>query len=514
MGGRVASSRLLGRSGSRASSCSRLQRGVALFAARRLRRAPARDVLGLPALDRDAKASHRPASLVRRFLLANDHGDPSTGRALWAAHQARLEREVDAIRVAPPSSPRMAERDPYAAPLRRGDARLRRGSGSSPDPRWYGRLAAAFDWRRRSDEAVAAVDLGAASTRGSTLLAHTAGRPPLVIDVKTADPQTLTVPEDLVLVVHGDPSLVRDAHRREYRPLGTEKRNASLLRPQERSDRKALDDPGAGQGEDDLARRANPPRSPSSPSHAGWRADDLVSTEDPAASQPHRLADTGLHGDPGSIRARQRPGGLRPPAPRLRSSAAHAGPAAPGGPATAADGQRRRRRAHDRRSLRASVGGRQGDDAAQRRQHFGQDRRERPDRNDAAAAHLPQPSRARWSEQRRDLILDPDTAPKRAGFETAPDRASSISAGIVFDTPANIYLGLKQAKTSLEHAQQRRCELLDVAALLWAMAQQIEDGDASQAERDLRAAEQALREALQRGASDEEIRKLMEQLRA
>ena len=38
------------------------------------------------------------------------------------------------------------------------------------------------------------------------------------------------------------------------------------------------------------------------------------------------------------------------------------------------------------------------------------------------------------------------------------------------------------------------------------MALQIEDGDASQAQRDLRAAEQKLREALQRGASDEEIR--------
>ena len=35
-----------------------------------------------------------------------------------------------------------------------------------------------------------------------------AGRPPVVIDFKTADPQTLTVPEDSVLVVRGDPSLV------------------------------------------------------------------------------------------------------------------------------------------------------------------------------------------------------------------------------------------------------------------------------------------------------------------
>ena len=111
-------------------------------------------------------------------------------------------------------------------------------------------------------------------------------------------------------------------------------------------------------------------------------------------------------------------------------------------------------------------------------------------------------------EQRRDLILDPDNAPKRVetaltGLAIAPE---------LFDTPANVYLGLKQANVSLQNARSD-ADLIDVAALLWAMAQQIEDGDASQAERDLRAAEQALREALQRGASDEEIRKLMDQLR-
>jgi uncharacterized protein (TIGR02302 family) len=111
-------------------------------------------------------------------------------------------------------------------------------------------------------------------------------------------------------------------------------------------------------------------------------------------------------------------------------------------------------------------------------------------------------------EQRRNLILDPDNAPKRVemaltGLAIAPE---------LFDTPANVYLGLKQAKTSLEHARSD-ADLLDVAALLWAMAQELENGDASKAERDLRAAEQALREALQRGASDEEIKKLMQQLR-
>src|SRR5208337_1548282 len=111
-------------------------------------------------------------------------------------------------------------------------------------------------------------------------------------------------------------------------------------------------------------------------------------------------------------------------------------------------------------------------------------------------------------EQRRDLILDPDHAVKRVdaaltGLTVAPE---------LFDTPANAYLGMKQAKKSLAAARSD-ADLLDVAALLWAMAQQIEDGDASQAERDLRAAEQALREALKRGASDDEIKKLMQDLR-
>ncbi len=111
-------------------------------------------------------------------------------------------------------------------------------------------------------------------------------------------------------------------------------------------------------------------------------------------------------------------------------------------------------------------------------------------------------------EQRRNLILDPDHAPKQVmtaltGLLVAPE---------LFDTPASVYLGLKEAKSSLEHARSD-ADLLNVAALLWAMAQQLEDGDATQAQRDLRAAEQALREALQRGASDEEIRKLTQQLR-
>jgi hypothetical protein len=49
---------------------------------------------------------------------------------------------------------------------------------------------------------------------------------------------------------------------------------------------------------------------------------------------------------------------------------------------------------------------------------------------------------------------------------------------------------------------------------LWAMAVQLEDGNVSETEKQLRAAQDALREALERGATDEEIKKLMDELRA
>jgi len=82
-----------------------------------------------------------------------------------------------------------------------------------------------------------------------------------------------------------------------------------------------------------------------------------------------------------------------------------------------------------------------------------------------------------------------------------------------FGTSAGVYLGLRVALDRL-NAAQGDDDLIEVAGLLWQMAELIENGDLSAAERDLRAAEKELREAMQRGAGEDEIRKLAENLHA
>ena len=54
----------------------------------------------------------------------------------------------------------------------------------------------------------------------------------------------------------------------------------------------------------------------------------------------------------------------------------------------------------------------------------------------------------------------------------------------------------------------------EVVASLWALAVSIEDGNITDVDKALRAAQDALKDALERGASDEEIKKLTENLRA
>jgi uncharacterized protein (TIGR02302 family) len=111
-------------------------------------------------------------------------------------------------------------------------------------------------------------------------------------------------------------------------------------------------------------------------------------------------------------------------------------------------------------------------------------------------------------EQRRNLALDANAKPivmsALDALTIAPEQ---------FSIESGVYLGLRAIYHELDHAKSDD-ELRSVVARLWDMAVQLEDGNVSQAEKALRDAQEALRQALERGASDEELKKLMDNLRA
>ncbi len=111
-------------------------------------------------------------------------------------------------------------------------------------------------------------------------------------------------------------------------------------------------------------------------------------------------------------------------------------------------------------------------------------------------------------EQRRNLALDTGARPL---VTTALDALTM--APEKFTPDAGIYLGMRSIFWSLIRAKTDD-DLREVTARLWQMAVGIEDGNISDAQANLRNAEEALRQALERGASDQEIKQLMDQLRA
>ncbi|MFL6826818.1 MAG: TIGR02302 family protein [Bradyrhizobium sp.] len=111
-------------------------------------------------------------------------------------------------------------------------------------------------------------------------------------------------------------------------------------------------------------------------------------------------------------------------------------------------------------------------------------------------------------EQRRILALD---ANQNGHVYAALD--ALMIAPELFTPEAGQYLGLYSIARQLD-AARNDAALREVVASLWAFAVMIEDGDITDVDKALRAAQDALKQALERGASDEEIKKLTENLRA
>ena len=111
-------------------------------------------------------------------------------------------------------------------------------------------------------------------------------------------------------------------------------------------------------------------------------------------------------------------------------------------------------------------------------------------------------------EQRRILALD---ASQDLQVHAALD--ALMIAPELFTPEAGHYLGLYSIARQLEAARTDDA-LRAVVASLWALAVTIEDGDITDVDKALRAAQELLKQALERGASDEEIKKLTDNLRA
>lgn len=110
-------------------------------------------------------------------------------------------------------------------------------------------------------------------------------------------------------------------------------------------------------------------------------------------------------------------------------------------------------------------------------------------------------------EQRRMLALDANTVPRVVEMLDAV----TLRGEEFIENPAD-YLALRAARTRIATAYNDDA-LLSSVDFLWEIALGIEDGNLSLAERRLRDAREQLAEALEEGASDAEIDRLMQELR-
>ena len=110
-------------------------------------------------------------------------------------------------------------------------------------------------------------------------------------------------------------------------------------------------------------------------------------------------------------------------------------------------------------------------------------------------------------EQRKLLVTHPDQADVVA--ETIGDLSLQPS---FFRDDFAVFMGLRATVQTLAR-QPVGEELANVEQLMWEIALKIEDGNVPDAQKSLRAAQQALQDALARDAPDAEVQKLMRELR-
>ncbi|MGP8232154.1 MAG: TIGR02302 family protein [Methylovirgula sp.] len=463
--------------------------GVALFIALLpllWLRPPARKA-ALARIDQSSDIAHHPASGLDDEL-ANAGSDPAT-RALWNLHRKRLLARVARLRVGAPA-PHVAARDRYA--VRAAVLVLVVASAFLAGPEKYARVAAAFDWRGAMPVA--------AGYRIDAWLdppAYT-GKPPVLLHLGRPDaPEEVAAPINSTLIVRaagGDVGVETEgglapAPRTNAPQAPDENEHRLMLRGDAEL---TLKHAGSTVGifkiavVPDLPPEIELTDAPHFNARGSLTLAYKISDDYGAVSADAVFSDPSVEGASGTVRSL-----VKPPQLSLVLPQGGVGEAETTGDLSS----------HPWAGARVTM------------TLVARDEGGNVGRSDPIELTLPQqpfvkPIAKALVEQRRDLVLYPE---ERDRVQTALD-ALTIAPDL-FGTSAPVFLGLVVASDMLEDAQSD-ADLVGVADFLWAMALQIENGSLSDAERDLRAAEQQLREALQRNAPPEEIRKLTEALRA
>ena len=450
---------------------------------------------GLRRLDRGSGEPHRPASAVADEIAANQH-DP-VAQALWRAHIERALMSARKLKAGWPQ-PKLAVRDPMA--LRALVLMLVIAGFFAASGERVKRIAAAFDWQGVVAPANFRVDAWV------TPPLYT-GRPPVMLPglrpgetAQAAAP--VSVPVGSTLVVRGTGSVHFDIAHKGGLELAKDDASATTLPAGTEERRFVINGDGSaslhGVVGTDLTWNftAIPDRPPTI---------ELIKEPQRQARGALRLDykmddDYGVIGAQATFTLKDDPDADKPAHPLFE---------APSYPLTLPQSRTRQGEAQTTHDLTEHPwAGAEVALTLVARDEAGNEGRSKSVDVELPERVFTKPVARALIEQRRILALD---AKKKPVVLTALD-ALTI-APEEFTPEPGIYLGLRSIYYDLANAKSDD-RLREVVARMWNMAVEIEDGNMSEVEKALRQAQDALRDALDRNASDEEIKKLTDQLRA
>ncbi len=437
-------------------------------------------------LDRGTGIAHRPATALTDTLKSHD----PISKALWEEQRARTLASIRKIRAGLPS-PRLALHDPWA--LRGLVIVLMAATFIAAGNDRLSRVMAAFDWDGAFSGAAMRVDAWV------TPPPYT-GRPPVILTAsanKTAQPSDSTpisVPAGSALIVRSsggtlDVSVggsVTEAPVTDKVPQATNERHFTIA-----GDGTARIRSSAGQPQ--WTFKAQPDRPPT-----------IVLAKDPERqAKGSLLLSYKLEDDYGVTEARAQ---FSPPAADATAQPLFDAPEYPLGLPNA-----RTRNGVGQTVKDLSEHPYAGADVTLTL--TAKDEAGNEGRSEPFAMRLPErlfvkPLARALIEQRRILALDANQKPL-----VLIALEALLIAPEAFMPEMGQYLGVRSISSQLGRANSKDA-MRETVDNMWALAVTIEDGNITDVDKALRAAQEALKQALERGASDEEIKKLTDNLRA